>query len=310
VGPIIERTSFEDLAAILLNDYRINRRKSYDRIEDAVNHLREIFADARALEITPDRIAAYIEVRQEADAANATINRELSALKRMFRLGLVAGKVDRPPHIQMLVEDNVRTGFCEKREFRALLRYWPDDLKGLFEFAYITGWRIKSELTTRQWRHIDFHAGWLRLEPGEAKNKEGRMFALTARLRAVLQRQREQTEALQRATGQIVPWVFHRDGKRIKSYRRAWLSACRKAGLPGLIPHDFRRTAIRNFERVGIPRSVAMKMVGHKTEDVYRRYAIADEAMLREAGTKLTALHQAERGRRSRRRAVIPTYAK
>lgn len=82
-------------------------------------------------------------------------------------------------------------------------------------------------------------------------------------------------------------------------------SALREARLPGLIPHDFRRTAIRNFERAGISRSVAMKMVGHRTESVYRRHAIADETMLREAGTKLTALHQAERGKRSHSRAII-----
>jgi hypothetical protein len=53
------------------------------------------------------------------------------------------------------------------------------------------------------------------------------------------------------------------------------------------VPHDFRRTAIRNLERDGVPRSVAMAMVGQKTEEVYRRYAIVDEAMIREAAIKM-----------------------
>jgi integrase len=53
------------------------------------------------------------------------------------------------------------------------------------------------------------------------------------------------------------------------------------------VPHDFRRTAIRNLERDGVPRSVAMAMVGQKTEEVYRRYAIVDEAMIREAAVKM-----------------------
>jgi integrase len=57
--------------------------------------------------------------------------------------------------------------------------------------------------------------------------------------------------------------------------------------LPGLIFHDFRRTAVRNLERAAVPRSVAMKMVGHKTESIYRRYAIVSESDLREASAKL-----------------------
>jgi integrase len=59
--------------------------------------------------------------------------------------------------------------------------------------------------------------------------------------------------------------------------------------VPGLIFHDLRRSAIRNLERAGIPQSTAMELTGHRTPAVYRRYAIKDEAVLREAGTKLTA---------------------
>jgi integrase len=79
---------------------------------------------------------------------------------------------------------------------------------------------------------------------------------------------------VQRATGQIVPWIFHRRGRRIKDYRMAWRAAWEKAGVPGRLFHDFRRTAVRRFEQAGIPRSVAMKLTGHKTEHVYRRYSI------------------------------------
>jgi hypothetical protein len=60
--------------------------------------------------------------------------------------------------------------------------------------------------------------------------------------------------------------------------------------------HEFRRTAVRHLERAGVPRSSAMAMVGHKTESIYRRYAIVDEQSLREAATKLNA-HPRERAR-------------
>ena len=91
------------------------------------------------------------------------------------------------------------------------------------------------------------------------------------------------------AQGRIIAHVFHRYGKPIKSLRRAWRTACKDAGRPGLLLHDLRRSAVRNLERVGISRSVAMKLTGHKTEAVYRRYASVAESDLREAGTKLAA---------------------
>jgi hypothetical protein len=60
-----------------------------------------------------------------------------------------------------------------------------------------------------------------------------------------------------------------------------------------MVSHDFRRIALRNLERVGVPRSAAMAMVG---ESIYRRYVIADEAMLKLSATKLAALHDSHRG--------------
>jgi integrase len=87
------------------------------------------------------------------------------------------------------------------------------------------------------------------------------------------------TEAAQKRTCQIVPWLFHREGKPIRSMHAAWRSACERAKVPGRLMHDFRRTAVRNFERAGVPRSVAMKLTGHKTETVYQRYAIVSERL-------------------------------
>jgi integrase len=124
---------------------------------------------------------------------------------------------------------------------------------------------------------------------GNTKNDDGRTFVITPELRACLEAQREATEALQRTKGAVIPWVFHRNGRPIKDLHKAWRAACLDAGYPGRIPHDFRRTAVRNLERAGVPRSTAMKMTGHKTESVYRRYAIVDEVMLREGSEKLAA---------------------
>ena len=127
----------------------------------------------------------------------------------------------------------------------------------------------------------------MRLDPGTTKNNEGRSFYVTVELRDVLTAQLVALEDLQQQ-GTICPYVFHRlDGSRIKDFRETWKKACEKAGYPGKLFHDFRRSAVRTLERSGVPRSTAMAMVGHKTESIYRRYAIVDEQMHREAAAKL-----------------------
>jgi integrase len=137
---------------------------------------------------------------------------------------------------------------------------------------------------------VDLAGGVVRLEPGTTKNNEGRTFPLIPELRALLERRQAITRRCERARARIVAHVFHRYGRPIKSLRRAWMRACRDAGRPGLLLHDLRRSAVRNLERAGISRSAAMKLTGHKTEAVYRRYAIVAESDLRDAGTKLAAM--------------------
>jgi integrase len=295
IGPNVEKTTYEDLEQMLLDHYRTNRLRSLARVEDALQHLRGFFSRALALEITADRVTRYIAHRQEEKAANATINRELASLRRMFVLGERSEKVVKRPHIALLQEDNARKGFLEPDQFRAVVAELSEELRPMIEAAYLTGWRVRSELLTRQWSHVDFKAGWLRLEPGETKNKEGRQFPLIPPLRALLQAQKAKAEALAHSTGKITPWVFFREnGDPIKDFYGAWRAACRKVGVPGIVPHDLRRSAVRNLERSGVPRSVAMKMVGHKTEAIYRRYAIVAEADLVAGGEKLTSLHQVQ----------------
>jgi integrase len=92
------------------------------------------------------------------------------------------------------------------------------------------------------------------------------MFPFIPELRALLEAQRASTEKTGKQQGRIIPLVFHRSGGPIKTFYGSWRTACDRAGVPGRLFHDLRRTAVRNLERAGVPRSVAMLMTGHKTE--------------------------------------------
>jgi integrase len=292
--PQSDTVTFDDLATDFIRDYQINGRRSLWKAEKSVERLTQFFGGWRAVNISAQQVRAYIVHRQQAGLANGTINRELAALKRAFHLAVKAKVLshDHVPDIALLKEAPPRRGFFERAQFEAVRRHLPAALKPVVTIAYITGWRMRSEILPMQWRQVDLAAETMRLDPGTTKNDEGRLFVMTPELRTTLAAQWALTDSLQRETGQIIPYVFHRKGNPIKSFRRAWLLACKQGGVPGRIPHDFRRTAVRNLERAGIARSVAMKMVGHKTESIYRRYAIVSEGDLREAARKLAAIDQ------------------
>jgi integrase len=137
------------------------------------------------------------------------------------------------------------------------------------------------------------------LEPNTTKSDQGRSFPFSAlpELAALLDRQRAHTSAVERRLGVIVPTVFHRNGKPIRTYLDGWRAACKRAAmvkrdgfesvvrprLVGRTPHDFRRTAARNLIRAGVPQHVVMQLCGWKTDAMFRRYAIVDERDLRSA---------------------------
>jgi integrase len=293
ISPAIGRVTFDDAAQDLENEYLANGRRSLVGLRVRIRvGLRPWFSGRRMVNITTADVRAYVTQRQVDGAANATINLELSALKRMFTLACQAGRLLAAPHIPMLRTDNVRRGFFERDQFESVRRRLPEEIRPVVTFAYLTGWRINSEVLTLQWHQVDLRAGIVRLDPGTTKNREGRSFpfGMLPELRDLLEDQRAATTILERQAGAIVPWVFHRSGSPIRFYRRSWLRACVVAGCPGRIPHDFRRTAVRNLVRAGVPERVAMMLTGHKTRSVFERYNVVSEADLGAGVAKLAAL--------------------
>ncbi len=279
-GIYFDKVKFDGLAEDLLSDYRINGRKSLDKALRSVKYLKQAFGGMKVTEITTSRIRIYIEERMRKKLSNASINRELAALKRIFHLAArcTPPKVRDIPYIPMLKEHNVRKGFFEHEEYLALKNILPDELKPIVTFAYHSGWR-KGEILGLTWDKVDLKQGIVRLDPGETKNNEARTLYMDEDLLKEIK-----TLHSKRRLG--CPYVFHRKGKPLKDFRQTWDSRCLQAGLRGRLFHDFRRTAVRNMVRAGVSEGVAMKISGHKTRSVFDRYNIINDQDLIEAAKK------------------------
>lgn len=293
------RVTVDDALADVVAEYATNAKRTTAQVERRIQlHLLPFFGGRRLAAITTADVRAYSSQRVEAGAANATINRELAVLKRAFRLAEQAGIAFHRPYIPMLVEDNTRTGFFERDEFDAVRAELPDHLRGVVTFAYLTGWRVPSEVLTLQWKQVDRAGMTVRLEPGSTKNRDARTFPYAAlpELADVIDTAWAEHQRLAE-TGTLCPYVFHRRGRPIRDCRSSWKRACEAAGIPGALMHDFRRTAVRNLVRAGVPDTVAMKLTGHKTRSVFDRYNVTSGADLEDAVGRLAGAMGQEWGK-------------
>ena len=231
VSAKISRYRFEDAATDSEDRYRVNNRRSLDELERRIDkHLQPFFREHGMSAISTADVCAFVKHRQDTgivavkglrkgerigDVSNAEINRELTILERMFSLAMQAEKLLRRPHIPLLEERNTRQGFFELDALCAALGHLPAALRPAIEFAYITGWRVPSEVLRLQWRQVDLKAGEVRLEPETTKNRDGRIFYLTDDLRALLERQQAEHDALKDRRHRAVGLLPHgRKGAR------------------------------------------------------------------------------------------------
>lgn len=305
VIPTLNTKTVADILGDVLIDYRNQGHDSTDKAAQRIrDHLGPFFGRYNAAGVTDQQVQDYIAARLKACAKRSTINRELALLKRAYKLNERVVTVR--PAIPIAKEKNARTGFFDRADFERVRAALPDYLRPLLTVAYITGWRINSELLPMEWRQVDFAKRTLRLDAGTTKNDEPRLFPFSRELAAALEEQRAFSERVARERGCVIRYVFHYpDGGRVKYWRRRWLRALLQVGLatreadavgkpkkggkiiPTRIPHDFRRTAIHNLSNAGVSEAIAMKLCGHETRSVFDRYNIVTNDDLQRGVGKL-----------------------
>jgi integrase len=272
-----ERATVADILQLVLNDYRNREKRTTQNVEIQITkHLVPALGKIRIADLSSKDVENYRKLRKSQPGhsgnktANATVNRELAVLRR----GLTLGRREEPPmvlrdfYIQMLPENNVRQGFLRDEDYSSLLAAIAEHLRALVAVAYETGIR-KGQLRQLQWIQVDFERRVIVWHPNQTKGGTAHDIPFMGEMESLLREsfKRHQNECPK------CPYVFHFEGKRIGDFRKSWSTACALAGVPGLLFHDLRRTAGRRLEDAGVPRSVAMRITGHKTESMYLRYA-------------------------------------
>ena len=196
----------------------------------------------------------------------------------------------RVPFIAKLEEDNVREGFIEHAQYSALLNALPDHLKAMFVVGYHVGNR-SGELKKLTWSQVDLKGGEIKLNRKQTKGKKHRTLPIYGDMAAWLDMQKTHRDEM---------WpdcdlVFHYLGRPIGSHMKGWSRACKVAGLNGLRFHDLRRSAVRNLERSGVPRKIAMSITGHKTESIYQRYDIVSQQDMSTAREKMNRFFDSQK---------------
>src|SRR4051812_34292533 len=274
--------TISDLLGLYLADQRKQGRHSYKQAEGYVRlHLDPALGKIKASEIATRMIDRFIEQKQRAGYANATVNRWLEALRRAFTLALnsLPPLVYVSPKIEMLEEDNVREGFLEHDDYLRFRGELPDHQRLILVIGYHLGMR-RGEILKLRWDQVDWKENLIRLERKQTKGKQARVAPLYGELRAWL-------EMAYAARPENCPLMISWKGNGIGEVKTAWNKARVRARVPQLLVHDLRRTAVRNMIRAGIPEKQAMRISGHKSRSMFDRYDITDERDIQIAGQKL-----------------------
>jgi integrase len=216
------------------------------------------------------------------NGVKATTDKRLTILRAIFNFAKERELIDTVPYFPILGTkvDNKKEGFFERDQFEKLVKRLPEHLHQFVNFLYATGMR-SGQAGKLTWDMVSADNKTLTVPARLTKNKTDFSLPLTYQDGTTIKgfefrnRKRQQGEVLFNTI----------------NFRAEWRQACHELKLGvvngrtyrGMEPHDFRRTACRDMVKAGIPEIVAMQISGHKTNSMFKRYAITDHRMMQSA---------------------------
>jgi len=300
VTPRADKLMVAELVDQLFKHYRDHGHKS-DDTHRWTKHLAPFLGKCKAADITPVLLRQYIAQRKGEKGLrgdvpqNATINRELALLRAAFNLARKEERLRHVPYFPMLPEDNVREGFLRDEDYGRLAEeaakvgLW---LRTLVALYYNFGWRKSEAAEHLKVGQIDLTSRTILLSRYSTKNGKPKRLKMTEEVF-------ELVAASIAGKGPEDAAITREDGSPVGDFRKAWRSICVAAGLPNLLVHDLRRSAVRNLRRLGFAEKTIMEISGHQTESVFRRYDITDEADLAEVAAALDRKREADLSRQA-----------
>jgi integrase len=294
--PKADKLTIHDLLEALKADYTLRGKASGQNLSH-IKRADQDFGDMLATALTPERIDRYVQDRLTAKDRPAAVNRATQFIRQSFTLAVRNNRIVRAPYIRRLSEKgNERKGFIEEGTYRKIRDLLPSYLQDMFTFSYCTGMRF-GETVSLKWSNVK--GDTIELEALDAKTGEPRLIPMVgADLAGVLARRRKEARKV-KCDGISTPatLVFHHNGHEIVDVRKAWRTAVKRAGVPGLLWHDLRRSAVKNMDEAGVSRDAAMSITGHKTQAMYSRYNIVDTKRVRQALEQTQVYREATAGK-------------
>lgn len=291
VTPKAAKITIRELIAELRASLELDGKLSSETLCH-LNRAEKDFGHVRAARLTAKDVDTYIAGRVADGDRPGTVNRTLVYLRQAYALAKKREILYRTPFIKHMNEDDgIRREFFSETEIAAIIEALPADLKDFTRWCATCGMR-KGEASKLTWDMVQ--GGELHIPGSITKNGDPRTLPIPGELAAIIERRRA-VKTVKRGTTVLVPFLFHRNGRAVANFDKAWATATEKAGCPGKIFHSLRRTAVRQMIRAGIPIPLAKLWSGHSTDAVFYRYGILDTKDMRKAFEKVEQFRETER---------------
>ena len=254
-------------------------------------HLVPFFGGKILSEIRPQDVEAFRAERKKLDGKPAsiqTVNHDHIALKHCLNVAIRRGLLQSNPasKVPMPNPNNERDRVLSDEEWAKLYHTAKPHLRPVLLTAYQLGQRF-SEIVGLTWDRVDVKRGFITLRSLDTKTKTARQVPMTPDVKLTLQRLAKVRSLTTATTGGALRHVFTYKGQPLQRVSRSFKTALTEAGIIDFRFHDLRHCASTNLRRAGVDTATAMKIVGHKSEKMWKRYNAIEERDLTQAAQKV-----------------------